>query len=680
MNEARLTDRRSAFRSPLTWLLFLTVAALFAAFLPARPVDAASDVTWRQYNVDITVNEDGTFRVVEDQIVQFNGRFSFGYATIPLGRVEDIDNVAVEVGNSSGSMQEADFVSPRRFDKDPATYTYYEQDGNLEINYGFEPTETYGTADRYLRLSYDVTGGLRVYPDFEPANQQLWWIAIGKDVTDIAPIEESTVTVTLPQTVAASDLVLSPEDGTVNGNTITWEKSNLGSGDSFEVRAQFPMITAASAPAWQQQDDQVRQEREKAEERQALAGTFLFAAGLLLLVVGGILIAGIWYTIGRDPHVGLVAEYIAEPPDDLGPGAAGTLIDEYSQVRDVVATMVDLANRGVITIGSQAVDPKDRRSTSQTVLTMQQSAESLRPYEQNLLKAIFPAGAEPGRTTTMETVQNTFVSYADSINSGFYQELVDKKYFTESPEKTRKRWKTIFRLIPVVGIVVAIAIVIIVGGFSGWIFFPIVTSFILAMLSRGLSNAMPRKTREGAESAAKWRAFRKYLEDIEKREKLEESKAIFEKYIPYAVAFGLEHSWVEKFMAVQAELPAWWTTTGPVMTDPGWSRSRRYGRTYRRTGMPAGGAWVFGGRSGDRGGGFDFDMPDLQDTSDKAGRGLQAASNGFFDMLGTAAKAMAESSSKGGGGGWGSGGGGGFSGGGGSSSGGGGGGGGRGFG
>jgi len=97
--------------------------------------------------------------------------------------------------------------------------------------------------------------------------------------------------------------------------------------------------------------------------------------------------------------------------------------------------------------------------------------------------------------------------------------------------------------------------------------------------------------------------------------------------------------------------------------------------------MPAGGDWVFGERSGGRGG-FDFDLPDLQDTSDRAGRGLQTASSGFFDMLGTAAEAMAESSGSSGrkGGSFGSSRGGGFSGGGGRSSGGGGGGGRRGFG
>jgi uncharacterized membrane protein YgcG len=255
--------------------------------------------------------------------------------------------------------------------------------------------------------------------------------------------------------------------------------------------------------------------------------------------------------------------------------------------------------------------------------------------------------------------------------------VVEHGYFSQSPESTRDRWKTIFRLVPVAGIAVAILIVVLVGGYSNWIFFPIVTAVILAFLSRGLANSMPKKTREGAEAAAKWLAFKRYLEDIDKRENLEESKDIFQKYIAYAVAFGLEHSWVEKFTSVDTPVPDWWS---PVLTGPqaGWGRQQYPRRIYRRQGMPAGGDWVFGERSGKRGG-FDLDLPDLQDTSDRAGRGLQAASSGFFEMLSTAAEAMAESSSKGGGGSFGSSRGGGFSGGGGRSSGGGGGGGSRGF-
>ena len=49
-------------------------------------------------------------------------------------------------------------------------------------------------------------------------------------------------------------------------------------------------------------------------------------------------------------------------------------------------------------------------------------------------------------------------------------------------------------------------------------------------------------TLKGAEAAAKWRAFKRYLEDIENRSNLAESQGIFEKYLPYATAMAQRNS------------------------------------------------------------------------------------------------------------------------------------------
>ncbi len=65
---------------------------------------------------------------------------------------------------------------------------------------------------------------------------------------------------------------------------------------------------------------------------------------------------GLWYTKGRDPQVGPVAAFLAHPPGDLPPGAVGVLLDEVADQRDVVATLVDLGNRGVIKLEESKSD------------------------------------------------------------------------------------------------------------------------------------------------------------------------------------------------------------------------------------------------------------------------------------------------------------------------------------
>ncbi len=57
----------------------------------------------------------------------------------------------------------------------------------------------------------------------------------------------------------------------------------------------------------------------------------------------------LWSTRGRDPRVGPVAVQYA-PPEGMSPAEAGTLVDEIAAMRDITATIVDLAVRGYIVI------------------------------------------------------------------------------------------------------------------------------------------------------------------------------------------------------------------------------------------------------------------------------------------------------------------------------------------
>jgi hypothetical protein len=120
---------------------------------------------------------------------------------------------------------------------------------------------------------------------------------------------------------------------------------------------------------------------------------------------------------------------------------------------------------------------------------------------------------------------------------------------------------------------------------------------------------MPQKTHAGAEAAAKWRAFKAYLESIERYEKLDQAQNIFDAFLPYAIAMGLEQSWVSKFSSVQTASPEWYGGggVGPWLGGPwsggpsGYPRGRGY---YPQGGgtviVPTGGGW--GNYSGGEGG------------------------------------------------------------------------------
>jgi uncharacterized protein (TIGR04222 family) len=432
------------------------------------------------------------------------------------------------------------------------------------------------------------------------------------------------------------------------------------------------------------------EEQEAEEEKSAVVGTALFGLGMLLLIGGVIGSFMVWFTRGRDPHVGEVASYMAEPPDDLSPGAAGTLVDERVEVRDVLATVLDLARRGAIAINESGAEGGlfGLGASYTHEIELKDPAKATRSFERRLLDVMFGPGAEPGEKVTMGEFRQSYTASADAIAEGFYDELVEHGYFPESPEKSRDKWSTRAWLIPVLFGVGALVITTIAGVSTGWLYFVIVIAVLVALLGTSIAKHMGVKTLQGAEAAAKWRAFRRYLDDIDERENLEESKGIFEKYLPYAVAFGLEHSFVQKFAAAETPMPEWFGGGLGMPMGPGrpMRRGRRtvvvgnpwFGGGGLGTGQSGGGGWTgdYGdGRTSDGGGGFD--LPDLQDTSDAGGRTLQSGSDSFFDMLSTAARTFGSGSGRSGGSFGSFGGGGGFSGGGGFGGGGGGGGGGR---
>jgi uncharacterized protein (TIGR04222 family) len=687
-----MIDLKSGKLSWESWSFWLRssvaiVALLTSLSLVTAPALADQSVTWTTFDVDLTLNEDASYHVVERQVIDFSGGpFHFGFATIPTRNTEGMGNFVVSEETSSG-VETYDLVSVTDYDEEPGTYSVERTSTDITVNWGFDPTTN---ESRTFILEYDVFGALRVYPDLYGEGQtaeQIWWIAIDDEVTDIGPVENSTVTINLPQPVNTGEVVVgqdgeevavgsdllaaTPDQGDVSSNvdqytddgqTFTWTKSDMSSGDSFEVRLQFPAVVEAAPPSWQAADDEQRQKQEEENEHEALLNVFFLGIGLLGAIGGGLGIYGLWYTKGRDPHTGMVADFIPTPPDDLPPGAAGTLLDETADQEDIVATLVDLGRRGVLKIDETEEEGILGFGGGRDFqLTLVQPDAKQTDFEKELVGAIFGGSVTAGTSVKMSDVKTSFDKSQKEIKEELYQELVSRGYFLSSPEGTRQKWRR-FGILALVAVFFLCSFLGRVAGDAVLYWLPIIVLAALGVTILMIARAMPKKTLAGAEAAAKWRAFKRYLDDIEKYEHLAEAKGIFEKYLPFAVAFGLESSWVTKFAQVDAPAPEWYGTPYPAGGYP-------YGRR-RRGGfggpviIATGGHGGSSGRAEGGGGNPDIDLPDMQDLSDSASGGLQGMSDSLSDMFNVAGKIFSGMSS-GRGGGFGSGGGGHFGGGGG---------------
>lgn len=367
----------------------------------------------------------------------------------------------------------------------------------------------------------------------------------------------------------------------------------------------------------------------------------IFIIAMLVVGVGGfVTIVILWFVRGRDPATGLVADILPEPPDDLPPGAAGTLLDEHADHQDVVATLLGLGRHGAIQIVDRVTqDPENERARGHDYLLIARDpGKVVSRLERDLLQVLFGHIPEPGEEVHLRDVKHRFDAHESEIRDDLYQEMVDRQYFVRAPQETRRRWKRLSWIGLISSIVIGLFLTIRVDPFA------IATTIAAVAIWAGLlrmGKAMPKKTAFGAESAARWRAFRRYLESIEQHGALEEARDIFDRYLSYAVAFGIERDWIRKFANVGTSSPGWFreiavpggdVLAGDVLIDT-WTAGRMIGHIGSASGSASGGD--IGVPNVDL---PDIGMPEwpdggLQGMADVMGGGLQGTSEGLAGML-----------------------------------------------
>jgi hypothetical protein len=633
----RLFDRfHSNDRRPWRWLavvlLFLSMASTGVRGTGAQD---SGEVEWQQYDVAINVLTDGTMHVTETQQIAFNSSgYRNGFADIPLTKTDGITNVKVSEIEEDGTVVPFDRVNRSSLNESD-TYRVSENDSTLSIDYRF-PTANYET--RTFVLEYDVIDGIRAYPDLDPPNEQVWWIAITGETTEAAPVRNATVTITLPEAVPLDQTQIidadgdlgDPSDHSDDGRVFTWTASDLTNGDSLEVRLQFPPILDIQAPQWQLSDDEEREAEQRREDRQSLFNVIFLGISGFGLVAGAVGLYGFWYTRGRDPQVGLVADFLPEPPDDLPPGVAGVLLDERADERDVVATIVDLSRRGLFQI--QETSGSSAKNMELIAKTSELPADE---FEKALVLELFNNNFKEGEKAPVVAGS---LSNPMKLRNRLYDDVVARGLFDRSPEDTRSQTKSAGVAFIVAGVIGAVFLPGVVD--TGWVVLPCIVVALFGFALRFVAPYAPRKTVKGAEAAAKWRAFYRYLDDIQKYDKIEEAPEIFEKYLAYATAFGLDSQWVSKFARYNTPAPSWYGGPIVVLGDGG------YDRRYRPNSGGGGTGGLFGLSDFGDGGGNNRDSGDggggggLQGWSDSAAGGLQGASDSLVDMLNSAGRAF----------------------------------------
>lgn len=235
----------------------------------------------------------------------------------------------------------------------------------------------------------------------------------------------------------------------------------------------------------------------------------------------------------------------------MRPGLVGTLIDESADVLDVTATIVDLAVRGYLRIDEL---PHGGLFSSKDwqLVRLKPADPELLPYEEKLFDSLFSMpGIGDGTTVRVSELKRHFASSLAIVEGKMYAEMVQLKWYRRSPRATRSAWATLGLL----AIAVAGGAAYLLARFTslGWVGIGLVVVAIVFLVG---SRAMPARTGRGSAALARALGFKRYLATAEASQiKYEDSLAIFSRYLPYAIVFGVAEHWAKVFADLSAAAP-----------------------------------------------------------------------------------------------------------------------------
>ena len=511
---------RTAFRS----LLLLLCAA--------APAAAQRSLEIQRFDADIRVDEDGSIEVAETIRARFNGAWNGLYRMVPVKyRTPQGLNWSIRL----------ELLGARDEQGVPLRTETLREGHHVKYKVYVPGAQD---ATRTVVIRYRARNALRFFEDHD----ELYWNVTG-DEWDVA-LGDVSARITLPP--GATGLRATAFNG-VYGSTS--REAVVALADSA-IHVTMPRklefregLTAVVG--W----DKGLVDEPSATER---VSGFLAANWPLALpipVLFGMLL--LWSRRGRDPRrLPVTVQY--EPPPGLTPAEAGTLTDESVDMRDITASMVDLAVRGFLKIEereeSQLFGLLKNREYVFHRTRPRDEWRTLTSHEQEVLEGIFDDGVD---TVELSDLKNEFYKSLEGIRSGVMNRLVEQGLYVKRPDSVRNRWRF--------GAVALGALTVMGGSALGARLSLTPVPFVLAGIAMTLivlivGHHMPARTIAGARTLEKVLGFSEFLERVDKErfERVVKTPEMFERFLPYAMALGVDKQWARAFKDIYLEPPTWY--------------------------------------------------------------------------------------------------------------------------
>ena len=469
--------------------------------------------------VDATLDGAGTMRVVEHITYKFTGSFSYGTRPIPSGPYVISDMAVSERGNALTSVGA------------PNNLQWY-----------FNAQDETRTFD----IAYTVTGAAVGAPDVDA----LYWKWVGTEHPTIGRVRA------VLHVPAGAGMLKAWGHGPLNGNvkvgadTVTWVASKVPTGTWVEGRVviqatRLPAIVPtapaqlsrilAEEDAWSRAANDTRAKAAVDAQRTRDARAALTVATPIVTLVGVLTFLWLWRRYGKEPNPPQpVGEYVRDLPDDPPAVVVGLMHWGTISPAAFSATILDLAQRGFLTVKEVKIDRAllaDRVDYEMTATDADQS--TLKGFERTALAQVFAGGspvmqseiAKYSRAHQTESLARWNSFKADAATS-----LRSRKYINGHRSK------------PFLLNIAAALVVGLIGfgtiGVKAWV--PGGIAIGWAGLALALTPLLRQRSPEGTQRFLEWKGVQKYLHDFSQLADAPVGHLIlWERYLVYAAALGV---------------------------------------------------------------------------------------------------------------------------------------------
>lgn len=585
--------------------IFRTMIAALA-LLVATPALAEERIT--NFISDVRVGADGTLDVVETiSLVSEGAEIQRGIQRDFPTRYPGAHGGKVEVGFTVVGVQR---------DGKPEPYSLIGMRNGERVRIGDADT-LLTPGDHVYRIHYRTTRQLGFYGDFD----ELYWNATGNGWT--FPIERAEARITLPVAVPFGKRAVYPGEQGATGHDAVVASEQPGRIVFRTTRRLEPAEGLTVAAAWRkgvvaEPDASTRLGWWLREN----GGTMVALAGLLAILVH---CARSLWRARRNPDPRPIVPLFS-PPDDLSAAAMRYIWRMGSDDRTFAAAIVDAAVRGRLRI----VETSKGRRPDRLIEKVDGDAPLPRAEDDMADRLFKYETSVPLKQANYEVL----IAAQDKLDGALNATYGEDRYFSAEPKEKLRGWTAVFGLLllvalvltmsgssasPWMGIGIAAVIVIGIGGVillsrlrktmpkahSGrhlltWIgsvllfllLFQACGALVIMALMSG--NPLPLlaplvaipvvmvtrafmivPTGQGWALRNRILGFRQYL-SVTEEDRLdtlnppEKTAALFERYLPYAMALDVENRWAKRFTGILSAAAIDTTVNQGINQDSGW--------------------------------------------------------------------------------------------------------------